>query len=87
MNYQTRYENLLRLDYNFTPKTTVYFRGTRGYERFEGAFISSFSNSSWGQMNTKFYLPTDFFLGGPNPHLLSGSSTNLRSGLAARTRR
>ena len=64
VNYQTRYENMLRLDYNVSPKTTVFFRGTDSYERFEGAFASSFSNASWGQMNTRFYLPTQFFSAG-----------------------
>jgi hypothetical protein len=64
INYQTRYENLLRLDYNFGPKTTFYFRGTDSYELFQGAFSSSFSSSSWGQMNTQFYLPTQFFSSG-----------------------
>jgi len=56
-NPSRRYEQMLRFDYNFGPKTTMYARGTKGSDVNNGAFMASsgFSSSSWGQMDIKQY--------------------------------
>ena len=53
---QPRREEILRIDYNITPKTTFYARGIQNYEAFKGEFDFVLASSSWPQLPIKYQI-------------------------------
>ncbi len=53
---QPRREELLRIDWNITPKTTFYARGIQNYEAFKGDFNFVLASNVWPQFPIKYQI-------------------------------
>lgn len=53
---QPRRDTILRIDYNFSPKTTFYWRGIQDYEAFKGDFGFVLASPSWGQLPINYQI-------------------------------
>jgi hypothetical protein len=62
--YRSRWEQLLRVDYNIGPRTTFYSRGIHSNDLQKGDFGAWSTSSSWPQMYIVYNLPTQFLSNG-----------------------
>ncbi len=53
---QPRRDSILRVDYNFSPKTTFYWRGINDYEAFKGDFNFVLASPSWAQLPINYQI-------------------------------
>lgn len=53
---QPRREEILRMDWNITPKTTFYARGIQNYEAFKGDFNFVLASNVWPQFPIKYQI-------------------------------
>jgi hypothetical protein len=53
---QPRRDSILRIDYNFSSKTTFYWRGIQDYEAFKGDFNFVLASSSWAQLPINYQI-------------------------------
>jgi hypothetical protein len=53
---QPRREEILRMDWNISPKTTFYVRGIQNYEAFKGDFNFVLASNVWPQFPIKYQI-------------------------------
>ncbi|HXG35159.1 MAG TPA: carboxypeptidase regulatory-like domain-containing protein [Bryobacteraceae bacterium] len=53
---QPRDEDILRIDWNITPRTNFYWRGIRDYEAFKGDYAFVLASGDWPQLPIKYSI-------------------------------
>lgn len=59
---QPRREEILRVDYNITPKTTFYARGIHSNEQYKGDFNFVLASNVWPQFPIKYQIKAEGFV-------------------------
>ena len=85
---QPRREEILRMDWNISPKTTFYARGIQNYEAFKGDFNFVLASNVWPQFPIKYAIESRGLVSTLDPHFSARRSpTNSRSASTAHCRR